>query len=411
VRDRARLGLARKLRERAPSERRAGDLAATFFHPKVFSPAVAGDASFALADAIKRRGKLLPSALPSVTRIPVGAGTVSAVAWAAQTGEVFLGFARGHVLAFRPIECDIIGVVTGGAPVAGLACRRTGDQLVILRAADEDALAPVIESCLRAPYQAYRLEEKCALGDDAHELEPVLTRELAVDPGGRAILLVRSHGPVEYEEDGFLMKGATPATMATFEGPKLLPTGPIASSYDWLQVNATVLLASPLGYPHELLAFDDGGFSVFAVPSAPGDGPISRTALPWRVSSRGLGDPVIASLRTLDGHLELAAVTESGALVWTSLERVKDDFLSVETRSSSCREGYLAVALLGPGKLAGVTRSAVYWLRASGGDELGFWASTEANIGNAVAAFVCDKTNELIIVVADGYVVRVPVPS
>lgn len=395
VLDRSRLGLARLLKGRAARERRSGDAAAQVFVPASWSPSVVSDAAFALADTQRRRRPETPLAPPSTARLSVGTGVVTAVAWARGTGEVFLGFERGDVLSFRPVECDIGRLCTPLAPVTGLACTDDGEHVVILRAPSAESPAPTLESCVRAPHQAYRLEETRSLTVEEEGGEPRLVSTIARNAGHQSVVVVQDgHG------------------VRILEGTRLVVMGGLGGDDpDWRQVSALALLPDESGREHWLVAYEDGGYALLGLGGRSDTAKVrSRDRLGWKPASPGsLAGPVFATLRSSRRTGEVAAVTQQGAIVWRR-ETHDKDVRHLETASSSCREGYLAAALLGPGLVAGVTATAVYWLRASA-DELVLRATSEMKIGRAIAAFPSERTRELIVVTSDGFVVRVAVPS
>src|SRR5262249_43496859 len=92
LRDRLLLGIAVKLRQRAAEGRPGGLVSSLLGQSGVWPAAAVTDAQFAVQAATKlpREKVTRPAAL---TRIPVGEGPVTAVCFAPNTGDVFLGCA------------------------------------------------------------------------------------------------------------------------------------------------------------------------------------------------------------------------------------------------------------------------------------------------------------------------------
>jgi hypothetical protein len=112
-----------------------------------------------------------------------------------------------------------------------------------------------------------------------------------------------------------------------------------------------------------------------------------------------------------DGQLEVAGLGEGGCLRWIILTLHPDYPRHCQTNLST-HEGYLAGTIVRPGFLAGVRKTKIEWLRC-GGSSCPFFlvATTPIALPQAVACFPSHATNELIVVCAEGFVVRVPVPT
>src|SRR5262249_49764517 len=108
-------------------------------------------------------------------------------------------------------------------------------------------------------------------------------------------------------------------------------------------------------------------------------------------------------------HLEVAGLEQGGSLYWSLISL--DDHGLPRTLATAVSKGevYLAAALVRPGLVAAVGRSRVDWLRAA---PTGFKVvgRTPASIFRVLACFPSFLTGEVIVVCADGFVVRVPVP-
>src|SRR5208283_4820871 len=132
LRDQALVGLSIKMRQRVGEESRAGDIVSTMLgRSGAWAAPLVSDAQFAVRAAIKR-----PQHSPrprSTTRVHLGTAVVTAACAAPATGEVFVGFADGQVVCFRPLQNEVIPVPTGHRlPVASLAVDNCGAIVVAI---------------------------------------------------------------------------------------------------------------------------------------------------------------------------------------------------------------------------------------------------------------------------------------
>src|SRR5262249_30853038 len=98
-----------------------------------------------------------------------------------------------------------------------------------------------------------------------------------------------------------------------------------------------------------------------------------------------------------------------GSVYWSLIhlgERGKPRTLATAVSSG---EVYVATALVRPRLVAAVGRSRVDWLRA-GPNGFTVVGRTAASIFRVMTCFPSFLTGEVIVVCADGFVVRVPVP-
>ena len=131
LRDRALVGLAGKLRQRAAFEERPGDVVAQLLGQKrAWAPPVVSDADFAFRAALSRsRRDPRPSA-----DLRLGTGVVTAACYAPESGDVIVGFAAGDVVSFRPALGSFGVLAQGGRPVISLATDPSAGLVVVLRA-------------------------------------------------------------------------------------------------------------------------------------------------------------------------------------------------------------------------------------------------------------------------------------
>jgi hypothetical protein len=107
--------------------------------------------------------------------------------------------------------------------------------------------------------------------------------------------------------------------------------------------------------------------------------------------------------------LHVAGVTAEGAVFWAVLAW-KDGCLETRmTSSATTPGGYFAAAFARLG-LAAVAESHIDWYHIATG-RLTLASTTRIDLPNIVACYLCYRTQELMIVVADGQVVSLPAPS
>jgi hypothetical protein len=85
----------------------------------------------------------------------------------------------------------------------------------------------------------------------------------------------------------------------------------------------------------------------------------------------------------------------------------------VTTKRLGDRSSYRLAAMLGSRRIAAVRRDGVDWFRITEPNDspVLFPRSQIISLGDAVACFSSPRTNELLVVCADGQIVRVPVPQ
>jgi hypothetical protein len=142
-----------------------------------------------------------------------------------------------------------------------------------------------------------------------------------------------------------------------------------------------------------------------------GDGDLQAmpVSLGWRPGAYhgDLHSPLPLSWQFGGGTLLLAGLGTDESVQWTEVQ-FREGTATV-ARAVSPQTGYLAVALLGPVRVAAVRRNGVDWLRRERGQLLP-WTTTALDVPSAVACFHSPMTNELLVVSRDGWLVRVPVP-
>jgi hypothetical protein len=118
----------------------------------------------------------------------------------------------------------------------------------------------------------------------------------------------------------------------------------------------------------------------------------------------------LAMMRTGPESLDLAGLTADGVVFWTALGWEQGRLETRATASAPTPGGYTATTFAGANLLAAVADTRIDWYRGVSG-RLTLWRSTRLDLPDAVACHLSSRTHELMIVLADGQVVCVPVPS
>jgi hypothetical protein len=104
---------------------------------------------------------------------------------------------------------------------------------------------------------------------------------------------------------------------------------------------------------------------------------------------------------------------DNAALYWSEVTRWLHQPPGTQTLSFVAPGGFRAVAIWRPRQVVGVTATnRVLWLRVKAG-RLHEWAPAVdvPTVARAVACFPSRSTNELLVVVEDGHLARIPVPA
>jgi hypothetical protein len=385
LRDRALLGLASQLRCRARPGERLGTLLTNLMGSQTHWPAaVVSDAALAVAAATR-----LPhsadgaDAGPDTPRsVRLGAGLVTAVAEAPGSGDVFIGFARGEVVCYRPACAEVVAVADYDLPVAALAADADGSRVAVLRSHAGGRGA--ISSYARQPDGSFRLLVGMPLGDlSGAWLTPILTTHFES--------LV---GLWDGQELHILETGAL-GSWARLPIPSRLSPPPTALLVD---------LFLPVGPGFRVLTHVDGRWC-FLEPEGQS---LLATDLTWRPS--GAPETSLASVplswsATGDGDLDVAGVDALGTVHWARLH--DRDLVAVNATPGSAV--YRAATIVRNDLVAAVHRTGVEWLRC-GPSRFTLWRSTAVTIPRAVACSASRRTGELLVVSQDGFVTPVVIP-
>ncbi len=392
LRDRALLGLATKLRQRAAVESRPGSLISALFgrgHP--WPSALVSDAHYALKGTLSPavpvgRANTVPV---SVIRTQLGTDTVTAACAAPTSGDVILGFRSGIIVCFRPVTSDVVRLPVTPGPVTALAVDADGQFLVALQTIE--GTPGLLTSFTRNLDGTYQAREKRSLPEPG---DGWLTPLAVKDSGYLLGLWWNDH--FTFLRSPLLLPWGDPLIPLDLEFALLFPgSAAAASPMMWLGTERTIWRLATLD----------------PLPSSRDYG--DRASLGW-----GPGKPPGCSLHVapLSWHLrephvlELAGIDSTDVLHWSLAEWPEDDDTPPRATTAVAGSGYTAAAFVRAGLLAGVRNDQVDWLRRMSG---GIHLKTQSRVALSapVACFASDPTQELIVVDAEGYLVRVPVPN
>lgn len=392
LRDQSLLGLAVKLRQHANRETRTGDVVSRLLGSSSAWPAaVVSDAQHGVRLAIRQPAQ--PEALRPQDEVQVGQGFVTAVCAATTTGEVFLGFTSGAIACYRPQGQEVKSVLAGDrSPVQSLSVDAEGQVLVALHGQNG---ASDLSTYVWHPVGIY-------LPRGSQPVKTGVNTALALQ-------VVRESGTsyVGFWDGEECQLLQLPGLMCMYQMEGLMGLSRMKLPFDPGDFGAMIQLdfpRSPAGRKMYLLDND----SIWRVQSDGGASTFEQTQLGW-----GPDLPPRLSLWTsvLSWHqqgpeLDLVGVNRKQALNWSRLYWVGEELKATITKKLIY---YQAAALVRPGFVAAVHVAGIDWMHM--GQQVRKAAESPGNFTEAVACFVSHGTHELLVVMADGVLKRVPLPS
>jgi tetratricopeptide (TPR) repeat protein len=386
LRDRSRLGLALKLRQHARAETTAGTAVADLFRtPGHWSPAVVSDADFALRSVLRHRPKDVRPPERAVIVERLRAGEVTAAVQAADSGDLFIGFKDGAVVRWDP-----------GEGRSRLVQERS-DAAVLSLAADADAgfVACLLEDPTDGAVWPVKLIQRLSHGDYGERARSFVT---APDRNLYGLLPL-IHEPVRGPRLGV----STSDGVIWLDLPELIHRAEPGPSSP-LPATTHLKIHVPDSTGGTSLTFQGGSVSWGG----------SKAFIGWMPESApgaALFAPPLAWLITSPDDIELAGLYDKATLYWTEVER-RPDRLGTRTIPFVAPGGFRGVAIWRPGQVVGVTSTnRILWLRARG-SRFEEWAlPTDLKMpASAAGCFPSRRTNEVLVLLEDGTLVRVPVP-
>jgi hypothetical protein len=108
--------------------------------------------------------------------------------------------------------------------------------------------------------------------------------------------------------------------------------------------------------------------------------------------------------------VDVAGITSEGVVFWAALAWTHGNLETRTTASATTPGGYATAAFARDSLLAAVADSRIDWCRLSSG-RLTVWRTTRINLPGVVACHAYWRTQELMVVLADGQVVCLSVPQ
>jgi|SRR5262245_14066880 len=388
--DRCRLGLAGQLRQFARAESTPGTAVADLFGAsRRWSPAVLSDAEFAVRAAVKRP-RAEPRPVRGMTFLRLHSETVTAAVVAAETGDLFVGFRDGLVFRYDSWTGEIRDVHHEPArPVVGLATDLTGESLAILcevAGAVSDGTVTMVLAYVERSGPGYRARSHVQVWDQQGQvtgLLPLIDRSEA----STAVGVNAAEGVTWYDLPGLIHRAKT-GTSRT-----LPPT-------THLRLRVTTALG-------ESTVTFEGGTVAWGRRSA------FLGWMPDPAPGSTLHTPQVAWLVASPHAIELAGLFDNATIYWSEVNRELAGELRTRTVAYVAPGGFRAVTVWRPGRVIGVTATnRIVWLKARA-QRFEEWAmATDVPVpSRAVGCFPSRRTNEVLVALDDGGLVRVPVPT
>jgi hypothetical protein len=391
LRDRALLGLAGKLRERAVDGARAVQFLPVALGPATaWEPAVVSDARFAVEAAARVPVEPRPAAAIGLTHLGRRHSPVRAVCQAPERGTLLVGFESGEVVAYEPGSGNAVTVAVEGAAVRSLAVSADGAKMVVLtQARPSEALLSsytwhASDSCY------YRMGTQMIVTSGPAWLSPTIGRDL--DRDVQDITAVW-----DGEELSFL---AVPSLLS------LHRCGPIVSR---AAPHAAVLL-SALSHRYGLAVVTLHRNAIGYLPCYSSDRDYRLDVVSWSPRLPGettLSQAPVSWLRRGAEGLELAGVGPGEQACWFRLDFEEGRLQHVTTAAWKGSEPCRAVTVVRAGLLAVATHREVHWVRLSGRrlEQIG---GTRLPSLQPAACFPYYPGSELLVLGDEGTLLRLP---
>ncbi len=361
-------------------------VSALFGEPSLWSSAFVRDAQFA-ASAVAGRSRdraATPARNPESPGVQVGRGTVTAACQASATAELFLGFADGKVLAFRPGRNQVVPVGEVAGSVTAMAADPDGQVVVTLRWIE---LGLILSTFLRRPDGSFlRRPDAQFPGYLTGWLTPILgtSPECLIGLGDDDELLV-------FDATAGLPRGRVPLAAAE-EHPTTALLLPDAENFRVLTHDG----------PRWILLDREGRRLGRSEPAwRPVGGarhPGCSVPLFW-MELHGLG-------YDLEDVFKPVGLDEHGAVHATQLWVADGGFEVLSSPVATTDGGYLAAGPCGHGKVVAVSRSRIDWLTDRSDRFQTVRSIQDPGLASTVACFPSTVPEEVLVVSADGWVTR-----
>lgn len=379
LRDRALLGLAGKMRQ-YPFRAGAGAADVTMFFPSsaLWPVPLVNDARHAAAEQPRTPEKRIQ---PRTLQLRQGMVTAAAMD---STGALLVGFADGAVIRFLPATGEMNGLHRERGPVICFCLLGDGNGLVV----------------------THRLSAEKVRLSVLHKDIGFRLRHYADLPAG----------PAAFTSVNTMIEDET---LALWDGhawvflrlPELTPifSNPLTSAAESSEEEGAAPLAAFFAMDERpaLLALDQGELKLYGMPT--------RSALSFTLlGATGLGRnemssleaPAVAWREVGPRRVELSGVSEAGEALTLHVD-LQARQAKVITYAASPKNPHRAVTWLGPNRLAVVTDKEVRWFAAPAKSPR---TSTDISLSQSVACFHYRPTDELLVLGAEGTLLRIPVP-
>jgi hypothetical protein len=379
VRDRARLGLARKLAQ-SGGVRRGGDLIAALFPAaSPWSAPVVRDADHALRQT-SRRAPVYARTAHTLHR--VRPSIVRAVHQLPASKDVFLGLENGEVICYRPSSGEVVTIAKEHGPILSLGSHSGDEYIAILSQAGPRRV------CLSilARSNGYRML-------NYQHIETAAPAWLCGGFADRSTRLV-----------GVCVERA----FQFYRVPELIAAGSIrCSDPEAIPVTAVIGPTETSSRGGGLLVFFPGWAECY--PTATAEGAI-KFAMPWTPASDGddeLAQPPLHAVWGNADPLEITGLTTTGGIRTSRLRPAAAVPVEATIAWNGGDERFWAFTRIRAELLAGVSGRGVHWLR--GGTAGRPAPMTPVNLTRPVAAFTLPVAGEVLVISADCTLTRVPV--
>jgi tetratricopeptide (TPR) repeat protein len=390
--DRALSSLGRKLARTVETGHPTGLAVSSLFSGHGhWPPGLVRDADFAATAAQKRSRARDPAARrsPRVEGLQVGVGNVTAACQAWVTGELFVGFENGMVLAFRPGTNRISPVAEQGDPVVSLAVDSEGETVVALRQAGRGV---GMSYAFRQPDGSFRSRPDDRIPSlSTSWLTPILTRgvERLVGLGdGSDMMFVDAASGMHW--------GRLAIGQDATDHPTAALLFPVGSS----RGTASSRLGVLTHHGPRWIVLDIHGKLMH------------QTAYYWQPAI-----PATSSLRSVPitcrfdpPLLELVTLDKEGAVSLAQFHVEDGAFELLSTRVATTDGGYLAATRCGAGMVVAVGAKRVVWL-GFGADRFHVAHQLDVSLPSAVACFASHAGPEVRVICSDGFIARVEPPA
>jgi hypothetical protein len=402
VRDRAFMGIASRLRARVRQGTAPANLVSSFLgQSNLWPAAVVSDAQFACDTGRKRREAPAPTSVTlSALRIPARIPVVTAVAWAEEAGDLFVGFESGEVVCYRTGTGEMIELPLAreNDPVLSLAVTAGGTMAIVARATSSEKV---------------KLTSVHKNGRGFHWGQTII-----LEPSGPCWLcpiIPPSFGHCAYFWDGeqlralqgkhYLIPERTrypndKSPVAMFPYPR--PSGTVAAFV--IEDQRITHYAS--GFAQDTVETTDmAHMAARALGLLVG----SEQTLGWTPGlpeDSSLAAPQVSWLKKGSDSVELVGMSSSGMLYWSKLVLEHHELVNVVTRYQAEPTPYLAATLIRPGFVAAVTSTHLHTFHC---DQRGLGSETvmSASMADAIACYYYADQHCLMVVCRGGTIKRV----